>query len=189
MQDFARSIDIPVRGDEYDGIRKEYGDMADSIPVHFLIGNALLDRLRGVRFQPGKKAALFRRPGADSLICFSLAALVGLSVYFLTRGAIGNSAAVLLMIGLMMPFFFFAMYVVVNIKKLHRLGVELIRQPADPIPVHFLFAMYERDGQPAEKLLKNRLRYKLWPKKRPYRTENLYKSMSKKEVTRIATGT
>ena len=42
------------------------------------------------------------------LICFSLAALVGLPVYFLTRGAIGNSAAVLLMIGLMMPFFFFA---------------------------------------------------------------------------------
>ena len=88
------------------------------------------------------------------LICFSLAALVGLPVYFFTRGAIGNQAAVLLMIGLMMPFFF--------------------------------FAMYERDGQPAEKLLKNRLRYKLWSKKRPYRTENLYKSMSKKEVTRIA---
>ena len=41
------------------------------------------------------------------LICFSLAALVGLPVYFLTRGAIGNSAAVLLMIGLMMPFFSF----------------------------------------------------------------------------------
>ena len=55
------------------------------------------------------------------LICFSLAGLVGLPVYFFTRGAIGNSAAVLLMIGLMMPFFF--------------------------------FAMYERDGQPAEKIL------------------------------------
>ncbi|WP_418880049.1 PrgI family protein, partial [Waltera sp.] len=80
--------------------------------------------------------------------------LVGLPVYFFTRGAIGNSAAVLLMIGLMMPFFF--------------------------------FAMYERDGQPAEKILKNRLRYKLWPKDRPYRTDNLYKSMSKKEVTKIA---
>ena len=72
------------------------------------------------------------------LICFSLGGLVGLPAYFLTRGAIGNSASVLLMIGLMMPFFF--------------------------------FAMYERDG----------------PKERPYRTENLYKTMSKKEVTRIA---
>lgn len=27
MQDFTRSIEIPPRGDEYDGIRKEYGDM------------------------------------------------------------------------------------------------------------------------------------------------------------------
>lgn len=30
MQDFARSIDIPIRGDEYDGIRREYGDMLKS---------------------------------------------------------------------------------------------------------------------------------------------------------------
>ena len=88
------------------------------------------------------------------LICFSLAGLAGLPVYFLTRGAIGNSAAALLMIGVMMPFFF--------------------------------FAMYERNGQPAEKLLKIRLRYKLWPKKRPYRTENLYRTIAKKEVTAIA---
>ena len=27
MQDFTKSIDIPPRGDEYDGIRREYGDM------------------------------------------------------------------------------------------------------------------------------------------------------------------
>ena len=83
------------------------------------------------------------------IICFGLAAVVGLPVYFLTKGTIGNSAAVLLMIGLMMPFFF--------------------------------FAMFERDGQPAEKILKNILRHKLWPRQRPYRTENLYKSISKKE--------
>ena len=50
----------------------------------------------------------------------------------------------------------------------------------------FLLAMYEKDGQPAEKLLRNRLRYKLWPKNRPYRTENLYKSISQKEVSQIA---
>ena len=30
MQDFAKSIDIPFRGDEYDGIRGEYGDMLKS---------------------------------------------------------------------------------------------------------------------------------------------------------------
>ena len=41
---------------------------ADSIPVHFFIGNTLLDRLRGVRFQPGKKAALLGRLGADRFI-------------------------------------------------------------------------------------------------------------------------
>jgi len=87
------------------------------------------------------------------LICFSLGGLFGLPVYFLSRSTIGNSAAVLLMIGVMMPFFF--------------------------------FAMYERDGQPAEKILKNRLRHTLWPKERPYKTENLYRTLSQKEVTAI----
>ncbi len=88
------------------------------------------------------------------LLCFSLAAAVGVPVYFLTRGLIGNSAAVMLMIVVMIPFFF--------------------------------FAMYERDGQPAEKILRNILRHKLWPKQRPYRTENFYKSISKKEDLSIA---
>ena len=77
------------------------------------------------------------------LICFGLAAVVGLPTYLLTKGTIGNSAAVFLMIGLMLPFFF--------------------------------FAMFERDGQPAEKILRNFIRVKLWPGVRPYRTENLYK--------------
>ncbi len=88
------------------------------------------------------------------LICFSLAAVVGLPVYFLSRSALGNSAAVLLMITLMMPFFF--------------------------------VAMFERDGQPAEKILRNMVRHKLWPKHRPYRTDNLYISISKKEESPIA---
>ena len=87
------------------------------------------------------------------LICFSAAAVVGLPAYFLTRGAIGNTASVLLMIGVMAPFFF--------------------------------FAMYEKDGQPAEKILKNIIRFKLWPKQRPYRTENLYRTLSKKEVSTV----
>lgn len=88
------------------------------------------------------------------LICFSLGGLVGVPVYFLSRNTIGNSAAVLVMMGLMMPFFF--------------------------------FAMYERDGQPAEKLLRNWIRFWLSPRNRPYRTENLYKILSQKEATTIA---
>lgn len=88
------------------------------------------------------------------LICFSLGGLVGVPVYFLSRDTIGNSTAVLVMMGLMMPFFF--------------------------------FAMYERDGQPAEKILRNRIRFWLSPRNRPYRTENLYKILSQKEATAIA---
>jgi hypothetical protein len=44
------------------------------------------------------------------LICFGSAAVTGVPAYIFTRGAIGNSAAVLLMIGIMLPMFFFAMY-------------------------------------------------------------------------------
>jgi hypothetical protein len=80
------------------------------------------------------------------LVCFGSAALVGIPAYLFTRGAIGNSAAVLFMIGLMLPFFF--------------------------------LAMYEKDGRPAEKILLNILRAKLWPGVRPYRTENLYKYLN-----------
>lgn len=44
------------------------------------------------------------------LICFSLGALIGIPTYIFTRGIIGNDAAVFLMIGLMLPFFFMAMF-------------------------------------------------------------------------------
>ena len=40
------------------------------------------------------------------LVCFSSAAAVGLPAYLFSRGSIGNSAAMFLMIGLMLPFFF-----------------------------------------------------------------------------------
>ncbi|WP_076939139.1 PrgI family protein [Massilioclostridium coli] len=88
------------------------------------------------------------------LIFFSIAAVIGVPVYFLTHNVIGNTAAVLLMIGLMMPFFF--------------------------------LAMYERDGQPAEKILKNMLRHRMWPEHRPYKTQNFYQIISQKEVSHIA---
>ena len=89
------------------------------------------------------------------LICFSAAASVGLPTYLLTRGALGNSAAMRLMIGLMLPFFF--------------------------------FAMYEKDGLPLEKVLKNIIRTCfLYPRVRPYKTENFYALLSEKEAKPIA---
>lgn len=77
------------------------------------------------------------------LICFGAAAAVGVPTYLLTRNPLGTEGAVLLMIGLMLPLFF--------------------------------LAMYEKDGQPAEVILRNMLRAKLWPGKRPYKTANIYK--------------
>ncbi len=81
------------------------------------------------------------------LICFSIAGAVGIPTYLFSRTTIGTDAAVFLMIGLMLPFFF--------------------------------FAMYEKDGQPAEKVARNFLRAKLWPGVRPYKTENLYRYLEK----------
>lgn len=90
------------------------------------------------------------------LICFSIAAAVGIPIYFLSKGTVGSSAAVIFMIGSMLPMFF--------------------------------FAMYERDGQPAEQILKNILRFRLWPGVRPYKTENLYLYLDK-EAKAIANKT
>lgn len=44
------------------------------------------------------------------LICFSLAGLAGLPLYFLTKSHIGTDLAATLMVIIMLPFFFLAMY-------------------------------------------------------------------------------
>ena len=44
------------------------------------------------------------------LVCFGGGALVGVPTYIFTRGGIGNDAAVMLMIGLMLPLFLFGIY-------------------------------------------------------------------------------
>ena len=44
------------------------------------------------------------------LICFGGAAVLGVPSYLLTREIIGNSASMLTMIAIMLPFFFAAMY-------------------------------------------------------------------------------
>ena len=92
------------------------------------------------------------------LICFGAAAVIGIPIYLFTRSAIGNMGGMLLMIALMLPCFF--------------------------------FAMYERDGLPFEKVLRNIARATfLWLRTRPYKTENFYAYISKtqKEVQRIET--
>ena len=44
------------------------------------------------------------------LIFFSLAAVVGIPFYLLTRNIIGSSISAILMVTVMLPFFFMAMY-------------------------------------------------------------------------------
>ena len=44
------------------------------------------------------------------VICFGAAALVGVPLFFLTKGALGTTTAALCMILVMLPFFLFAMY-------------------------------------------------------------------------------
>ena len=91
------------------------------------------------------------------LICFGIAAVIGIPTYLFTRSVIGNTGAMFLMIVLMLPC--------------------------------FMLAMYERDGLPCEKVVRNIIRSKfLWPTVRPYQTQNFYSYLSnpKKEVQPIA---
>ena len=82
------------------------------------------------------------------LICFSLAATVGVPIYFLTRGILGTTGAVFLLLAAALPFFF--------------------------------LAMYEKNGQPLEKILKNYITTKYRkPQVRPYVTNNIYSAIEK----------
>ena len=80
------------------------------------------------------------------LVCFGTAAAIGVPVFFLTRETLGNSTAVLLMMALMLPAFF--------------------------------MAMYEKDGQSAERIILNIIRCRWYfPPKRPYKTTNFYSTI------------
>ena len=84
------------------------------------------------------------------LICFGSGALIGVPLFFLCRTGLGTSTAALLMMLVMLPFFF--------------------------------LAMYERNGQPMEKVARQMLRlYFLRPKKRPYRTNNFYAALARQD--------
>ena len=84
------------------------------------------------------------------LVCFGIGAAVGIQVYLLTRSAIGNTGALFVMLGIMLP--------------------------------AFLMAMYERDGLPFEKVLRNILNTRfLRSGVRPYKTQNIYAPFTGKE--------
>ena len=82
------------------------------------------------------------------LICFTLAGIVGIPFYLLTRHALGSTLSACMMIVLVLPF--------------------------------FLFAMYEKDGRPLEKVLMNIIQMKFQrPGIRTYKTENFYSAIQK----------
>ena len=93
------------------------------------------------------------------IVCFAVALLLGLPLFFLLKDSTGTSLASMAMIAVMLPC--------------------------------FLFAMYEKHGQPLEVVVKNIIRTKfIAPKERPYRTDNFYSVLERqrkleKEVSAI----
>ena len=84
------------------------------------------------------------------LVCFGGGALIGVPLFFLLRGPVGNSVAAMCMMLVMLQF--------------------------------FLLAMYEKHGQPLEKILANIIRVAIIrPKERPYRTNNFYAVLERQE--------
>ena len=82
------------------------------------------------------------------LICFTGGALIGVPLFFLLRGPVGNSVAAMCMMLVMLPF--------------------------------FMFAMYEKHGQPLEKIVGNIIRVTvIRPKQRPYKTNNFYAALER----------
>ena len=96
------------------------------------------------------------------IVCFGGAAAIGLPLFFLTKDYISTSAASLLMVLVMLPF--------------------------------FLLAMYEKHGQPLEKVAGNIIQtIFIRPKIRPYQTNNAYAAAERqaklyREVKAIVTG-
>src|SRR5699024_10349020 len=84
------------------------------------------------------------------LVCFGCGALIGVPLFFLLRGPVGNSVAAMCMMLAMLPF--------------------------------FMLAMYEKHGQPLEKIEGNSIKVAvIRPKERPYQTNNFYAVLERQE--------
>ena len=81
------------------------------------------------------------------IVCFAVALLLGLPLFFLLKDSTGTSLASMAMIAVMLPC--------------------------------FLFAMYEKHGQPLEVVVKNIIRTKfIAPKERPYHIDKIRRSLT-----------
>ena len=82
------------------------------------------------------------------LICFGVGAFIGIPLFFLLRAPVGNSAAAMLMMLVMLPFFMLAMY------EKHGLSLEkivssiiktaVIRPKRRPYKTNNFYAVLER---------------------------------------------
>lgn len=105
------------------------------------------------------KTKVFFNLTMRQLVCFGSGILVGLPLFFILNKLLPSSAATVIMICVMLPF--------------------------------FLFGLYEKNGQPLEKVLHYYMQSRfICPKKRLYRTENVYAALMKqaklkKEVKKI----
>ncbi|MCL2546192.1 MAG: PrgI family protein [Oscillospiraceae bacterium] len=85
------------------------------------------------------------------VVCFGTAAAIGVPVFFATRGALGNETAVLLMMALMLPAFFMAMYERDGIPA-ERILFNIIRSkwffpPKRPYITENFYSVIEKEGQ------------------------------------------
>jgi hypothetical protein len=107
------------------------------------------------------KSKVFLNLTRRQLLCFGAAILIGLPLFFFVRKGAGTTAGSFVMIAVMLPFFFLAMY-------------ERNGYPAEVVMRHFVSARFGR------------------PKKRIYQTDNVYAAAERaarvrKEVNRIVT--
>lgn len=102
------------------------------------------------------KAKLAFNPTKRQLICFGIAAVVGIPTYLFTRSMIGITGAMPLMIGLMLPCFFFAMYKRDGLpfeKALRNIiRTVFIRPPTRPYKTENFYTLFSSDGKEVNQL-------------------------------------
>ena len=104
------------------------------------------------------------------LICFGAAAVVGVPLYLFTRGALGNTAALFLMLAVMLPAFLLAMYERdgLPLEKVlyHILRAKYLRPGVRPYRTENIYAPFVREEEPVAKSAANPVSKAKTPKPR-----------------------